>query len=132
MVGQAKALALYDRPVWRETGLSGSAFSRVGPLGELHDASLPGAAGIDRPPTRALRPSVILHKVTNGLRSNWGAETYAALRSLVSTAKANRRSVLDDLRQALATASSCERKLQPGRPITLAEGGPGIASRKFR
>jgi monoamine oxidase len=44
MAGQAKALALYDRPFWREAGLSGSAFSRAGPLGELHDASLPGAA----------------------------------------------------------------------------------------
>jgi monoamine oxidase len=44
MAGQAKALALYDRPAWREAGLSGSAFSQAGPLGELHDASLPGAA----------------------------------------------------------------------------------------
>ena len=44
MAGQAKALALYDLPVWRQAGLSGSAFSQAGPLGELHDASLPGAA----------------------------------------------------------------------------------------
>ena len=44
MAGQAKALALYDRPFWRDAGLSGSAFSQAGPLGELHDASLPGAA----------------------------------------------------------------------------------------
>jgi monoamine oxidase len=44
MAGQAKALALYDLPVWRESGLSGGAFSQAGPLGELHDASLPGAA----------------------------------------------------------------------------------------
>jgi monoamine oxidase len=44
MAGQAKALALYDRPFWRDAGLSGSAFSKLGPLGELHDASLPGAA----------------------------------------------------------------------------------------
>lgn len=44
MAGQAKALALYDRPFWRDDGLSGSAFSQAGPLGELHDASLPGAA----------------------------------------------------------------------------------------
>ena len=27
MAGQAKALALYDRPFWRDAGLSGSAFS---------------------------------------------------------------------------------------------------------
>ena len=44
MAGQAKALALYDRPFWRAAGLSGSAFSRFGPLAEIHDASLPGAA----------------------------------------------------------------------------------------
>ncbi|MBS0393134.1 MAG: FAD-dependent oxidoreductase [Proteobacteria bacterium] len=44
MAGQAKALALYDRPVWRDSGLSGGAFSQAGPLGEIHDASLPGAA----------------------------------------------------------------------------------------
>ena len=35
----------------------------------------------------------IFRKVTNGFRSEWGAETYAAFRSLVSTAKANRASV---------------------------------------
>jgi hypothetical protein len=33
--------------------------------------------------------------VTNGFRCEWGAETYAAFRSVVSTAKANRASVLD-------------------------------------
>jgi len=42
------------------------------------------------PPTnnvseRALRPSVIFRKVTNGFRSEWGAQTYAAFRSVVST-----------------------------------------------
>jgi hypothetical protein len=41
--------------------------------------------------------------VTNGFRCEWGAETYAAFRSLVSTAKANRASVLDVLRFVLAT-----------------------------
>ena len=51
---------------------------------------------------RALRPSVIFRKVTNGFRSEWGAQTYAAFRTVVSTAKANGRSVLDDLRAALS------------------------------
>jgi transposase len=63
---------------------------------------------------RALRPSVIFRKVTNGFRSEWGADTYAAFRSVVSTAKANRRSVLDDLRLALGTTSTGVGKLQPG------------------
>ena len=44
---------------------------------------------------RHLRPSVIFRKVTNGFRCEWGAETYAAFRSVVSTAKANGASVLD-------------------------------------
>jgi hypothetical protein len=47
---------------------------------------------------RQLRPSVIFRKLTNGFRCEWGAETYAAFRSLVSTAKANRASVLEALR----------------------------------
>jgi transposase len=51
---------------------------------------------------RHLRPSVIFRKVTNGFRCEWGAETYAAFRSVVSTAKANRASVLAVLRFVLA------------------------------
>ena len=51
---------------------------------------------------RHLRPSVIFRKVTNGFRCEWGAETYAAFRSVVSTAKANRASVLDTIRFVLS------------------------------
>lgn len=40
---------------------------------------------------------MIFRKVTNGLRCEWGAETYAAFRSVVSTAKANRISVYDTI-----------------------------------
>ncbi|WP_349407606.1 flavin monoamine oxidase family protein [Pseudalkalibacillus sp. SCS-8] len=39
MGGQAKAIAVYDRPFWRKSGLSGFATSWVGPLQEIHDAS---------------------------------------------------------------------------------------------
>lgn len=39
MAGQAKAIAVYDTPFWREDGLSGDAMSRRGPLVEIHDAS---------------------------------------------------------------------------------------------
>ena len=38
MAPSAKCMAIYDRPFWREQGLSGDAFSHVGPLGEIHDA----------------------------------------------------------------------------------------------
>ncbi|MCV0423959.1 MAG: FAD-dependent oxidoreductase [Roseibium sp.] len=39
MAGQAKAIAIYNTPFWREEGLSGDAMSRVGPMVEIHDAS---------------------------------------------------------------------------------------------
>jgi len=39
MAGQAKAIAVYDTPFWREDGLSGDAMSRTGPMVEVHDAS---------------------------------------------------------------------------------------------
>ena len=44
------------------------------------------------PPTnneseQALRGSVVHRKVTNGFRSEWGAKTYAALQTIIATAK---------------------------------------------
>lgn len=38
MSAQAKFVAEYDASFWREAGLSGQAFSRVGPMVEVHDA----------------------------------------------------------------------------------------------
>lgn len=40
MAPHAKVFAIYDRPFWREAGLSGTAQSMVGPLVEIHDATL--------------------------------------------------------------------------------------------
>jgi transposase len=51
---------------------------------------------------RALRPSVIFRKVTNGFRSEWGAKAYAALCSIVETGRRNGRSALTAIRDALA------------------------------
>jgi monoamine oxidase len=39
MAPHAKFFAVYDRPFWREQGLSGTAQSMVGPLAEIHDAT---------------------------------------------------------------------------------------------
>jgi monoamine oxidase len=39
MGGQAKFVATYDSPFWRDAGLSGGAMSRRGLLAEIHDAS---------------------------------------------------------------------------------------------
>ena len=57
---------------------------------------------------RHLRPSVIFRKVTNGFRHAWGAETYAAFRSVVSTAKVNGASALETVRFVLTTKLSAE------------------------
>jgi transposase len=54
---------------------------------------------------RALRPSVIFRKVTNGFRSEWGARTYADLCSIVETGRRNGRSALTAIRDALAKAA---------------------------
>ena len=53
---------------------------------------------------RALRPSVIFRKVTNGFRSGWGAKVYADLCSIVATGRLNGRSPLAAIRAALAIA----------------------------
>lgn len=52
---------------------------------------------------RQLRPSVLFRRVTNGFGCEWCAETYAALCSVVGTAKANGASVLDTVQFVLST-----------------------------
>ena len=54
---------------------------------------------------RALRPSVIFRKVTNGFRSEWGATAYAALCSIVETGRRNGRSPFIAIRAALTVRS---------------------------
>ncbi len=41
MAPHAKYIAVFDRPFWRDQGLSGEARSAVGPMVEIHDASIP-------------------------------------------------------------------------------------------
>ena len=53
---------------------------------------------------QSLRPSVIFRKVTNCFRSNWGADVYADIRSIVATGRINGRSPLEAIRAALAPA----------------------------
>lgn len=43
MAAHAKAVAVYERPFWREAGLSGDGISHLGPLLEIHDACAQGA-----------------------------------------------------------------------------------------
>ena len=46
---------------------------------------------------RALRPSVIHRKVTNGFRSEWGAKAYAALKTVIDTAELKGRNAFEAL-----------------------------------
>lgn len=45
MGSQAKAVAVYERPFWRESGLSGLVLSSAGPMQEIYDASPASGAG---------------------------------------------------------------------------------------
>lgn len=78
MAGQAKFCALYEKPFWREAGLSGEAFSERGPLGEIHDASndgcgpygLTGFVGI--PAVQRTRQDVLIEAILVQLASLYG------------------------------------------------------------
>lgn len=79
MAGQAKVLAVYDRPFWRDTGLSGDASSHVGPLLEIHDASpdqggLGALFGFVGPMGQALGEDQLREKALNQLSRLFGAE----------------------------------------------------------
>ncbi len=50
---------------------------------------------------RALRPSVVFRKVTNGFRSQWGGQLFAAVRSIVDTGRQNGLSVFQSIRATL-------------------------------
>jgi len=52
---------------------------------------------------RALRPSVIHRKVLGSFRSDWGAQAYASLASVLNTAKRNGQSAFQKLVQLMGT-----------------------------
>ncbi|MEH7097115.1 FAD-dependent oxidoreductase [Neobacillus vireti] len=78
MTGQAKVVAVYDRPFWRETGLSGYELSTVGPLEEIFDASPnkgPGALfGMPAEVRKKMGQDKILKLVSNQLVKLFGSE----------------------------------------------------------
>jgi transposase len=51
---------------------------------------------------RALRPSVIFRKVTNGFRSMWGADVHAHIRSVIGTGRLNGLTAHQAIARALA------------------------------
>jgi transposase len=60
----------------------------------LHDPAVPSH---NNDAERALRPSVVHRKVIGGFRSAWGAHAYAALASVIDTAKLRGQSVFGTL-----------------------------------
>ncbi|MCC7167679.1 MAG: IS66 family transposase, partial [Rhodospirillales bacterium] len=60
----------------------------------------------DVPPTnniseREIRPSVVFRKVTNGFRSDWGAQIHAGYRSVTGTARLKGQSALEAVRDLI-------------------------------
>ncbi len=82
MAGQAKVFAFYERPFWREQGLSGDAFSSRGPLAEIHDATtevgapaaLMGFVGIDALGRDTLTKSKLIEAAKQQLVELFGQE----------------------------------------------------------
>lgn len=100
MAAHAKYVAHYTSPFWREAGLSGDAFSRIGPLTEIHDAgnsqgaALFGFFGINAAQRARLTPAELktacraqLARVfgeqagdpVDDFFYDWSADTYTAI-----------------------------------------------------
>src|SRR5271154_6839393 len=63
---------------------------------------------------RALRPSVIFRRVTNGFRSEWGAKVYADLCSIVATGRLAGRTALAAINDVLAAPAPKRTAAQSG------------------
>ncbi|TCZ63930.1 flavin monoamine oxidase family protein [Roseicella aquatilis] len=81
MAPHAKFVALYERPFWREAGLSGMAQSMVGPMGEIHDATtasgaaaLFGFLGMDADRRAAAGTALLTRACLGQLARLFGAE----------------------------------------------------------
>ena len=90
MAPHAKVFALYDRPFWRDIGLSGMAQSMVGPLVEIHDATtasgkaaLFGFVGVPAANRAALGDQAIIHAATQQLTRLFGPEAGSPRATLV-------------------------------------------------
>lgn len=67
----------------------------------LHD---PKVDGTNNAAERALRPPVVMRKITGGSRSEAGAQAWAILASVMQTAQQQGRDVLDTLKTLLRAA----------------------------
>lgn len=90
MAPHAKVFALYDRPFWRDLGLSGMAQSMVGPLVEIHDATtasgkaaLFGFVGVPAANRAALGDEATIHAAIQQLTRLFGPEAGSPRATLI-------------------------------------------------
>ena len=69
----------------------------------LEDATIPPTNNSSE---QAIRMSVIFRRVTNGFRSPWGRDLFAAVRSVVNTGKRQGLTAYQSIQQALSTDRS--------------------------
>jgi transposase len=65
----------------------------------LTDRGVPATNNISE---REIRPSVVFRKVTNGFRSDWGAQIHAGYRSVTGTARLAGQPVLQAIRDLIS------------------------------
>jgi transposase len=70
----------------------------------LDDAAIPPTNNSSE---QAIRMSTVFRKVTNGFRSNWGRDLFAAVRSVVNTGK----------RQGMSAYQALQKGLSPSRSL---------------
>ncbi|MFU7019307.1 flavin monoamine oxidase family protein [Pseudomonas aeruginosa] len=90
MAPHAKFFALYDRPFWRESGLSGTAQSMVGPMVEMHDATtasgqaaLFGFLGVDAAQRAALGEENLKRACIDQLTRMFGEAARAPVATII-------------------------------------------------
>lgn len=97
MAPHAKFVAVYDRPFWRDAGLSGTAQSLAGPLAEIHDATtatggaaLFGFVGLPAPQRAALGQAELVRRAVDQLARLFGPEAGAPRATLLKDWAADR------------------------------------------
>lgn len=103
MAGQAKVVAIYNRPFWREDGLSGQVNSWAGPLQEIHDASpdtgcgaLFGFFGIPGKMRHELGEERVLKLVVNQLVRLFGSSAEKPISLLYKDWSSDLETAVDD------------------------------------
>jgi len=69
----------------------------------LEDATIPPTNNSSE---QAIRMSTVFRKVTNGFRSDWGRDLFAAVRSVVNTGKRHGLSAFQVIQRALSPVGS--------------------------